>query len=206
MWFKKLPVFLLCLVPIAWLIFQVMSGRAGPDFGKELVLFTGIWALRFLIATLAITSIRRLTGFTVVIRYRRMVGLYVWFYASVHLLAILTYMLGWSWYIFVEEFVERPYMALGIIAWVLLVPLGLTSNLWMIKKLGRYWKLLHKLIYVIAILACAHFIWLIRSDYWEALFYSSLVALLLLNRFISFVVPRLRAYIPRVVSRWVEAD
>ncbi len=109
-------------------------------------------------------------------------GLYTWFYASLHLMAVLTYILGWSGSVFVEEFIERPYMALGIVAWLLLLPLGLTSNRWMIKKLGRRWKLLHRLVYVVAILACGHFIWLIRSDYGEAIVYSLIMLLLLVAR------------------------
>jgi sulfoxide reductase heme-binding subunit YedZ len=171
--------FLLALLPLPLVIWQ--SGE-GPDPGKTVVLLTGLWAIRFLMITLSLSPIRRWFGFAVVLRYRRMMGLYTWFYASLHLMAVLTYILGWSWSVFVEEFIERPYMALGIVAWLLLLPLGLTSNRWMIKKLGRRWKLLHRLVYVVAILACAHFIWLIRSDYGQALVYSLLMLLLLLAR------------------------
>lgn len=178
----KPAVFVLCLMPVAWFFYRAVSGAVGPDPGKELVLFTGIWSLHFLIITLAATPIKRWTGIAVVVRLRRMLGLYVWFYASLHLLAVLTYILGWSWSVFIEEFIERPYMALGITAWVMLVPLGLTSNRWMIKRLGRRWKTLHKLIYIIAILVCAHFIWLVRSDYWQVAVYSLIVALLLGDR------------------------
>jgi sulfoxide reductase heme-binding subunit YedZ len=172
-------VFLLALLPLPLVLWQ--SGE-GPDPGKTVVLLTGLWAIRFLIITLSISPIRRWFGFAVVLRYRRMMGLYTWFYASLHLMAVLTYILGWSGSVFVEEFIERPYMALGIVAWLLLLPLGLTSNRWMIKKLGRRWKLLHRLVYVVAILACGHFIWLIRSDYGEAMVYSLLMLLLLLAR------------------------
>ena len=172
-------VFLLALLPLPLVLWQ--SGE-GPDPGKTVVLLTGLWAIRFLMITLSLSPIRRWFGFAVVLRYRRMMGLYTWFYASLHLMAVLTYILGWSWSVFVEEFIERPYMALGIVAWLLLLPLGLTSNRWMIKKLGRRWKLLHRLVYVVAILACGHFIWLIRSDYGQALVYSLLMLLLLLAR------------------------
>jgi methionine sulfoxide reductase heme-binding subunit len=197
---KKLSVFLLCLTPLGWLLYESFSGALGPDPGKDLVLFTGIWAFRFLIITLALSPLRKFTGLTAPLRYRRMMGLYVWFYASLHLLAVLTYLLGWSWDIFLEEFKERPYMALGITAWVLLVPLGLTSNRWAIKKLGRLWKALHKLVYGVAILACAHFIWLIRSDYWEATVYCLVVILLLLSRLISYRKPRVKVPEQIVVS------
>lgn len=179
---KKLLVFFLCLLPLGWLVLMAVNNALAPDPGKAIVLFTGSWALRFLIVTLAITPLKRITGASVLLRYRRMMGLYVWFYASLHLLAVMTYLLGWSWAIFLEEFIQRPYMALGIIAWLLLVPLGLTSNRWMIKKLGQHWKSLHKLIYLIAVLVCGHFIWLVRSDFGEALSYTVVVAVLLLFR------------------------
>jgi sulfoxide reductase heme-binding subunit YedZ len=172
-------VFLLALLPLPLVLWQ--SG-GGPDPGKTVVLLTGLWTIRFLMITLSLSPIRRWFGFAVVLGYRRMMGLYTWFYASLHLMAVLTYILGWSWSVFVEEFIERPYMALGIGAWLLLLPLGLTSNRWMIKKLGSRWKLLHRLVYVVAILACGHFIWLIRSDYGQALVYSLLMLLLLLAR------------------------
>ncbi|MEE8059150.1 MAG: protein-methionine-sulfoxide reductase heme-binding subunit MsrQ [Pseudomonadales bacterium] len=178
-------IFLLCLVPCVWLIYQAITGQLSPDAGKELVLGTGEWAIRFLLLALTITPLRQWTGKTALLRYRRMIGLYAWFYASLHLLSVLTYLLGWSWAIFVEEFVERPYMALGILAWVLMVPLGLTSNRWAQRKLGRRWKTLQSLVYVIAILACAHFVWLLRSDFGEALSYSLILLFLLSARVFS---------------------
>ena len=176
--YGKVLVFLLCLLPAASLIYQGMTGQLGPDAGKELVLENGQWAIRFLLATLAITPIRLITGKVGIVRYRRMIGLYAWFYASLHLMSVLTYLLGWSWAIFVEEFAERPYMALGIIAWSLMVPLGITSNHWAQRRLGKNWRKLHQLVYLIAVLACAHFIWLVRSDYAEALLYSMILLIL----------------------------
>ena len=175
-------VFCICLLPLAGLIYQATSGQLGPDAGKELVLETGEWGLWFLIITLAITPIRQLTKKASVARYRRMVGLYTWFYVSLHFFCVLTYMLGWSWAIFLEEFSERPYMAVGIVAWFLLVPLGLSSNRWSQIKLGRRWQSLHKLIYPIALLACVHIIWLVRSNYAEALVYTLIIFTLLAMR------------------------
>lgn len=179
---KKSLVFIVCLIPALALIYFAASGQLGPDAGKELVLETGEWAIRFLLLTLAITPIRTVTKNPAILRYRRMIGLYTWFYASLHLLTVLTYLLGWSWPILVEEFSERPYMALGIIAWVLMIPLVITSNSWAQRKLKRRWKALHQLIYLIAILACAHFIWLVRSDFGEALLYSAILFVFLAFR------------------------
>ena len=179
---SKSILFLLLLFPFGHLIYEALSGLLGPDPGKELILETGEWALRILLMTLAITPLRQLLAKPRLVAYRRMLGLYAWFYASMHLAGVLTYMLGWNWDIFVEEFAERPYMALGIIAWCLMVPLGITSNRWAQRKLRSRWKTLHKLTYVVAIVACAHFVWLVRSDYGEALVYSLLVAVLLAYR------------------------
>lgn len=182
----RLWVFLLCLVPLPLILWQ--AGQT-PDPGKELVLLSGIWAIRFLIVTLSITPLRRWLGLAAV-SYRRMMGLYLWFYASLHLVAVMTYLLGWSWQTFVEEFAERPYMALGIVAWCLLLPMGLTSNRWMQRKLGRRWKALHRLVYVVAVLVCGHFIWLIRSDYAEVMTYSLIIILLLFSRLSLVASPR----------------
>lgn len=175
----KVLVFVLCLLPFVALLYQAIGGQLGPDAGKELVLETGEWALRFLLLTLAVSPLRQLTGKAGLLRARRMLGLFAWFYASMHLMSVLTYLLGWSWLIFLEEFAERPYMALGILAWLLMVPLGLTSNRWAQRQMGRKWKLLHRLIYPIGLLACAHFVWLVRSDFGEALIYSLLLLVLL---------------------------
>lgn len=182
MTYGKPLIFCLCLVPLAGLIYQATAGLLGPDAGKELVLETGEWGLRFLLITLAVTPLRQLLQKPVILRYRRMLGLFTWFYASLHLISVLTYLLGWSWPIFLEEFAERPYMALGITAWTLMVPLGLTSNRWAQRKLGLRWRSLHQLIYLIGVLACAHFIWLVRSDFAEAMIYSVVLGLLLLYR------------------------
>lgn len=184
--YGKPLVFILCLLPLAGLIVQASTDQLGPDAGKELVLHTGEWALRLLLITLAVSPLRQWTKRASVLRYRRMLGLYTGFYASLHLLSVLTYLSGWSWAIFIEEFSERPYMALGILAWVIMVPLALTSNRWSQKALGRRWKTLHRLVYPAAVLACAHFVWLVRSDFAEALIYSVLLAVLLLVRVANY--------------------
>jgi sulfoxide reductase heme-binding subunit YedZ len=183
--YGKPLVFSLCLIPLAGLIYQAITGNLGPDAGKALVSETGEWSLRFLLLSLAVTPLRQLAKKSVILRYRRMLGLYTWFYASLHLMSVLTYLLGWSWVIFVEEFSERPYMALGIIAWALMAPLGLTSNRWAQRKLGKRWKVLHRLVYVVGVLACAHFVWLVRSDFGEALVYSLILLFLLSFRVIG---------------------
>ena len=178
----KLAVFIAALMP-ALILFGVAGfGQLGPDPGKELVLNTGILALYFLWFTLAITPFSCWFGWKRLMRYRRMMGLYSFFYACLHLLLVGQFLLGWSLATIAEEFKERPYMALGITAWLLMVPLALTSNRWAIKTLKQYWKPLHRLVYVIAMLVAGHYLWQIRSDFFEPVFYSVLLAVLLLSR------------------------
>ena len=191
---RKAVVFVLCLLPLCWAVVSAVTGKLGPDPGKELVLFSGVWGLRFLLLVLLVSTLKRWTGFGEVLCYRRMLGLYAFFYASIHLSAVFTYLLGWSAQIFLEEFSERPYMALGILAWFIMLPLAVTSSNWMVRLLKKRWRQLHRLVYVAGVLACAHFIWLVRSDYAEALIYSALLTLLLVER-IAVVVQK-RTIIP----------
>ncbi|MGK0441573.1 MAG: sulfoxide reductase heme-binding subunit YedZ [Pseudohongiellaceae bacterium] len=181
LWRKRIT-FIVSLLPLLFLVQAVVTNTLGPDPGKEFVLSLGFWAITFLWLTLAISPLKRLTGKSEWLRYRRMLGLYCWFYASLHLMSVAHFLLGWSPAIFVEEFSERPYMALGIIAWCLLVPLGVTSNRWMITRLGKYWRRLHQLVYVIALCVMLHFWWLVRSDYSEVLVFAFVLIALLGER------------------------
>lgn len=178
----KLVVFILALLPALVLFGLASFGQLGPDPGKELVLNTGILALYFLLSTLAVTPFHRWFGWKRLVGYRRMMGLYSFFYASLHFLLVGQFLLGWSLAIFAEEFQERPYMALGMSAWLLMLPLALTSNRRAMKALKQYWKRLHRLVYVIAVLVAGHYLWQIRSDFFEPVFYSVLLMFLLLSR------------------------
>jgi len=169
-------------MPLLYLIVRIVADDLGPDPGKEVLLSLGFWAICFLWLTLAISPLRRMTGRSVLLRYRRMMGLYCWAYASLHFLVVLNVLLGWDWLVFVEEFKERPYMALGIIAWCLLLPLGLTSNRWAIRRLGSRWRRLHQLVYVIALCVIFHFFWLVRSDFGEVAIFAGLLLVLLAER------------------------
>lgn len=181
----KSLVFVGCLIPLGNLVVLTLLDQLGPDIGKALVLSTGMWALRLLLLTLAVTPLRRWIAMPSLVRYRRMLGLFSWFYASLHLLAVMTYLLGWRWVVFMEEFAERPYMALGIMAWLSMLPLGLSSNRWAQRRLGKGWKQLHRLVYLVGVLACAHFVWLARADLAEALVYCAVLVLLLASRLVS---------------------
>lgn len=174
--------FLLGLLPLGWLAWDTLHDQLGPDPVAELEHRTGLWALRLLMATLAITPLRRLTGRAEVVRYRRMLGLFAFFYACVHLTTYLVVDLGGYWSQLLTEIVKRPYMTVGFSAWLLLVPLAVTSTRGMMRRLGRNWGRLHQLVYPAALLAALHFLWLVKADTREPLTYLGLFTALMLLR------------------------
>ncbi|MDY0007992.1 MAG: protein-methionine-sulfoxide reductase heme-binding subunit MsrQ [Spongiibacteraceae bacterium] len=164
--------------PLCWLIIQAGRNELGPDPGEAVVLSTGLWALRLLLITLVLRPLRDITGRPEFVRVRRSTGLFALFYASLHLLLALFYLIGWSWLEIMAALQERTYIILGFGAWLLLVPLGVTSTRRARQRMGRHWRQLHRLIYPAATLACLHFIWLVRSDYLESALYIAILAIL----------------------------
>ena len=142
---------------------------------------TGEWVMRFMILVLVATPLAR-WGWPRLARYRRMLGLYAWFYATLHLLVFAQVYIGWSGGILVEELAERPYVLVGFLAWLILVPLGVSSINSIRCKMGRNWRKLHRLTYAVALLGWLHLFWLSRSDIGEALIYGALLAVLLTLR------------------------
>jgi sulfoxide reductase heme-binding subunit YedZ len=178
----RLAVFVISLLPLCWILWQGLAGTLGPDPGQGLVLYSGLWALNFLLLTLSVTPLHQWLNWRRPLRYRRMLGLYSFFYASLHLISVATFLLGWDFFTLVSEFKERPYMAFGMSAWLLMLPMAVTSNQWAVKHLKQNWKRLQKSIYAVVLLVCAHFIGQIRSDYLLQLVYSGLIVSLLLAR------------------------
>ena len=178
----RLAVFAACGLPFAWLAYAAGSGGLGPDPAEQVMHVTGEWALRLLVLTLAASPLRQWFGWRWPLRLRRMLGLYVFFYATLHLLGFLQLYTGWTVAALLEEVVERPYVTAGFVAWVVFLPLALTSTRRAQRALGKRWVALHRLVYVAAIAACLHLLWQARSDIGEALVYSSVFALLLLWR------------------------
>jgi sulfoxide reductase heme-binding subunit YedZ len=179
--FKPL-VFALCLLPLALIAGDIWRGTLGADPVAQLEHRTGDWALRLLLATLAITPLRRLTGWHKAIRFRRMLGLFAFFYATVHLTIYLVVDLGGFWSQLLTEIAKRPYITVGFTAWLLLIPLALTSTNAMMRRLGRNWQRLHRLVYVAAALGVLHFLWLVKADHREPAIYLGVLIVLMLLR------------------------
>ena len=177
-WFKP-AVFCTALIPFAWLIWRIAVNDLGPDPAQELAISTGEWTLRFLLITLSLTPLRNITGQIAFVRVRRMVGLFALFYAAIHFTVWMSLLLGFRWYAIGEELLERPYISIGFVALLILIALGITSPKAMVRRMGRNWKRLHRLIYLAAILAIIHLTWILRTDLSEAVLYGSILAILL---------------------------
>ena len=169
----------LALLPLALLVRGVVLDSLGADPVAEITHATGTWALRLLLLGLALTPLRRITGQAWPIRFRRLVGLYAFFYACLHLATWLVLDLGGFWTPVFDDLVKRPYIMLGFTAWLCLLPLAITSTRGWMRRLGRRWGQLHKLVYGAGVLAVAHYIWLVKADLREPLMYAAILGLLL---------------------------
>jgi len=175
-------IFVLSLVPLAGLIFIVLTGRTSPNPAEDILLTTGIWALRFLLLTLAITPIRRVTGWNEVIRYRRMFGLFAFFYACTHLLSYIAFDRFFALDEVGADIAKRPFITAGMAAFALMLPLAITSTKGWIRRLGKRWQMLHRLVYASAIAGCLHFIWKVKVVMGEPVYYAAVLAALLAFR------------------------
>jgi len=193
----RIGTFVLCLLPFLWVLFAAVSDRLGPDPAEALMLFTGEWALRMLALTLLISPLRAWTGWSLLLKLRRMLGLYAFFYGCVHFLAFLQFYIGWVPTALTEELVERPYIALGFSAWLLMLPLAITSTRAMQRRLRGNWQRLHRLVYPAAVLACLHLLWQARSDVGDALIYLVIFTALLLWRVRRRMLKRQRSVLAR---------
>ena len=175
----KPVIFFLALIPFVWLLSKVFQNDLWPDPAQALSIETGEWTLRFLLLTLAITPFRQIFRVAEIARLRRMIGLFAFFYASIHFLSWMAFILGFRWLAIAEELVERPYITVGFLAYVILFLLGVTSTNSMVRRLGKNWKRLHKFVYAASILAIVHLLWILRTDVTEAVIYGVLLAILL---------------------------
>ncbi len=194
----KPAVFVLCLAPALWMFYAIalaFSGGEnllGPDPAQYLALYSGEWAIRMLVVALAVSPLRFLLAAPDIWQYRRMLGLYALFYATLHFVVFLAFLLQWQWSELRREVSERPYIALGFAAFMLLVPLGLTSFAAAQRKLGRRWKQLHRSVYAVGILAVLHVVWIVRSSIGDAVLYGGCVMVLLGYRLLRHISPAAR--------------
>jgi methionine sulfoxide reductase heme-binding subunit len=218
-WGFKPLVFAASLGPFTWLVWAALTGNLSANPLSDLTNETGVWTLRFICITLAITPLRKLTGWNMVIRFRRMAGLFAFFYGSLH---FLTYViadrfagLDFTNGMFTlqtvrnliasvgEDIYKRPFITVGFTAWTLMVPLALTSTAGMIRRLGgRQWNRLHRLVYATAMLGVLHYWWLVKADVRRPLTYGVVVGVLLAVR---LYWARGRATAARVVRAPVSA-
>jgi methionine sulfoxide reductase heme-binding subunit len=202
----KLPVFLVCLIPFGILVQEALTGNLGPDPVATLQHTTGDWTLRFLVFTLCITPLRKLLHVPELIRFRRMLGLFAFFYGCCHFMVYLGPDQNFSIAAMLKDVVKRPFITVGFTALVLMFPLALTSTAWSIRRLGgRRWQMLHRLIYVSAICGVIHYYWLVKSAVYRPLAYGAIVAILLLWRVFDAFRRRGRA-IPAAAARTQRAS
>ncbi len=199
----KVFVFLLCLWPLAALADRAFHGRLGANPVEFLQHATGDWTLRFLVFTLAITPFRKLFNLPELIRFRRMLGLFAFFYVCLHFLTYLGPDQSFDAAAIWKDVAKRRFITVGFIGFVLLIPLAITSTAAWIRRIGgKRWQQLHRAIYVAAVCGVIHYYWLVKSDIRKPLFYGVLVGILLLWRLAAWFSKRARrAAVPAVASR-----
>ena len=180
-YFKPI-IFILSTIPFLFITYKIFFNKLGPEPVKEITHFTGEWTLIFICLTLSMSPLKKLTNINYWVKVRRMFGLFVFFYASMHLLTYVGIDYRFSWQPIFDDVVKKKYIFVGFAAWVLLIPLTITSSQKMMLLLKQNWKKLHRLIYVIAILGSLHFIWLSKSIYFKPLFYFVIITVLLALR------------------------
>ena len=178
----KPSVFILSIIPFLIITYKIFLNKLGPEPVKEITHFTGEWTLVFICLTLAMSPLRRFTHFSFWIKIRRMMGLFVFFYASLHLLTYIGIDYRFNWQPIFDDVIKKKYIFIGFAAWLLLIPLVITSSQKMVSILKHNWKKLHRLIYLIAIFGSLHFIWLSKTIFFKPLIYFLIILFLLLLR------------------------
>jgi methionine sulfoxide reductase heme-binding subunit len=191
----KVLVWILCLGPLLTLLakgFHLISQDLGADPVSVITLTTGHWTLRFLLITLSVTPARRITGWNWLIRFRRLLGLFAFFYGCLHLLTYLWFDKFFHLSEIIPDIGKRPFITMGFLAWTLMLPLALTSTTASIRRLGKRWQTLHRLIYFSATAGVIHFWWLVKKDISRPEKYATVLALLLLFRIFLWLLPWMR--------------
>jgi sulfoxide reductase heme-binding subunit YedZ len=175
----KPAVFLICLIPLGQLVYKAWTGDLTANPIEFITHFTGDWTLTFLLATLSVTPLRKILGWNEVIKFRRMLGLFAFFYALLHFSTYLVLDHFFDFQAIAKDIVKRPYVTAGFTGFMLMIPLAITSTAAMIRKLGKRWQQLHRLVYIAAIAGVIHFYWLVKADIRRPVQYGTILALLL---------------------------
>lgn len=178
----KPVVFLLCLIPFILLALAAVNDGLGTNPVETLTHETGQWALRFLLITLCVTPLRRLTHALWLIKLRRMLGLFAFFYAVLHFITYIWLDQFFDWQEIIIDIPKRPFITIGFVSFVLLIPLAVTSTRAMQRRLKKKWLTLHKLVYIVPVLVIIHFIWSLKADYSEPAVYASIFIVLMILR------------------------
>ena len=199
-------VFLAALIPLGLLAYGALRGDLGANPIETITHQTGLWTLILLLATLSITPLRRFTGINWLIQYRRMIGLFAFFYGCLHLTTYLWLDQSFDLHAIVKDVYKRPFITAGFTGFMLMVPLALTSTKGWIRRLGKRWQILHRLIYFSAAAGVTHFIWLVKKDIREPLIYGAILAVLLGVRVVFWMQKSRRSTSPSVRPVTVHAD
>ena len=181
--YYKPSIFFLSLIPFFLILYKIIFDKLGPEPVKEITHFTGEWTLLFIIFTLSMSPLKKITKLNIWISFRRMLGLFLFFYATLHMLTYVVIDYRLDLQSISKDIITKKFIFVGFAAWVLLLPLALTSSKRALIYLKDKWKKLHRLIYIIAILGLVHFIWLVKKDLTEPLIYAVIILILLLFRF-----------------------
>ena len=175
-------VFILCLLPLGIIILDIYYNNLGAEPVKKIMNHFGEWTLIFICLTLTMSPLKRITNLGFWIKFRRMLGLFVFFYATIHLLTYVGLDYRFDWEPIINDVLKKKYIFIGFSAWLLLIPLAITSSQKMMKSLKHNWKKLHKLVYVIAIFGSLHYIWLSKSIFFKPLIFMIIILVLLALR------------------------
>src|SRR5579862_6562423 len=188
----KPALFLLCLAPLAWLTWKGFHSLLGANPIEAITHFTGDCTLTFLLITLAVTPLRKLTQQFWLIRFRRMFGLFAFFYGCLHLMTYVWLDKFFDVHEMLHDIAKRKFITAGMTAFALMIPLALTSTKWAIRKMGKRWQSLHRLIYFSAVAGVIHYIWLVKADLKKPLEYATVLGALLLYRVVAWLTAKPR--------------
>ncbi len=180
--FLKLSIFILSIFPLLLITYKIFYDKLGPEPVKEITHFTGEWTLIFICLTLSMSPLKKFTKLSIWVNFRRMFGLFVFFYATIHLLTYIGLDYRFDWQPILDDVVKKKYIFIGFTAWFLLIPLVVTSSQKMVKLLKNNWKKLHQLIYIIALFGSLHYLWLSKTIFFKPLIYFIIIIVLLALR------------------------